>query len=84
MRNRLETEIINTLFPYRKELPMEDIRAQIRIALSNFQDPKGRESATGALYTYGYVVAPHLWNYFKKGDRNEDNTNRDLEWARTI
>lgn len=38
------------------------------------QDPKGRESATGALYTYGYVVAPHLWNYFKKGDRNEDNT----------
>lgn len=37
MRNRLETEIINTLFPYRKELPMEDIRAQIRIVLSNYE-----------------------------------------------
>lgn len=26
------------------------------------QDPNGRESSTGPLYTYGYMMAPHLWN----------------------
>ena len=37
MRNKLETEIINILFPYRKEIPMEDVKAQIRIVLSDYE-----------------------------------------------
>lgn len=27
------------------------------------QDPNGRESATGKMYTFGYVMAPQLWKF---------------------
>lgn len=37
MRNKLETELINTIFPYRYELPFEEIKAQITIILSNYE-----------------------------------------------
>lgn len=37
MRNKLETEIINTLFKYRNSIPFEDIKAQITIILSNYE-----------------------------------------------
>ena len=37
MRNKLETEIINTLFQYRHNIPFEDIKAQITIILSNYE-----------------------------------------------
>lgn len=37
MRNKLETEIVNTLFPYRNNVPFEDIKAQITIILSNYE-----------------------------------------------
>lgn len=37
MRNQLYAEIINTLLPYRKQLPMEDIKAQITLILSEYE-----------------------------------------------
>ncbi|MBR4668405.1 MAG: tyrosine-type recombinase/integrase [Butyrivibrio sp.] len=37
MRRELETKIMNSLFPYRKEIPFEDIRAQITIILSDYE-----------------------------------------------
>lgn len=37
MRNQLETELINTIFPYRKDLPFEEIKAQMTIILSNYE-----------------------------------------------
>lgn len=39
-RNQLETEIINTLLPFRKDLPMEDIKAQITIILAEYEIEK--------------------------------------------
>lgn len=37
MRQELETKIMNSLFPYRNELPFEDIKAQITIILSEYE-----------------------------------------------
>lgn len=37
MRSKLETELINVLAPYRKDLPFEDIKAQYTIILSNYE-----------------------------------------------
>jgi len=37
MRNQLYREIINTLLPHRKQLPMEDIKAQITLILSEYE-----------------------------------------------
>jgi len=37
MRRQLETEIINILLPFRRDLPFEDIKAQVTIALSNYE-----------------------------------------------
>lgn len=37
MRSQLETELINTLVPFRKDLPFEDIKAQFTIILSNYE-----------------------------------------------
>ena len=42
MREQLQTEIINAIFPYRNNVPFEDIKAQITIILSNY-DVKKRE-----------------------------------------
>lgn len=36
MRQKLETEIINTLIPHRNVIPLDEIRAQITIILSNY------------------------------------------------
>lgn len=40
MRQELETKIMSTLFPYRKGLPFEDIKAQITIILSDYEVSK--------------------------------------------
>ena len=40
MRDKLETELLNMLSPYRKELPFEDIRAQVTIILSEYEVTK--------------------------------------------
>lgn len=37
MRQKLETEIMNTLIPYRDELPLDEIQAQIVIILSDYE-----------------------------------------------
>lgn len=37
MRQKLETEIINTLIPYRDKLPLDEIQAQITIILNNYE-----------------------------------------------
>lgn len=37
MRDQLESEIMNILVPYRDELPLQEIRDQIVIALSNYE-----------------------------------------------
>lgn len=37
MRNRLETELLNVLAPYRKEIPFEDIKAQYTIILNEYE-----------------------------------------------
>lgn len=39
-RNQLLTEIVNVLFPYRSELPFEDIKAQFTIILSEYEIEK--------------------------------------------
>lgn len=48
MRNQLETEIINTLFAYRNNIPFEDIKAQITIILSEYEVEKRKTEV--ALY----------------------------------
>lgn len=40
MRDQLCTELINTLFPYRKDLPFEEIKAQFTIILNNYDVEK--------------------------------------------
>ena len=40
VRNDLETEIVNMLLPYRKELPFEDLRAQLTIILGEYEVDK--------------------------------------------
>lgn len=37
MRQKLETEIVNTLIPYRDNLPLDEIQAQITIILNNYE-----------------------------------------------
>lgn len=37
MRSQLETELVNTIFPYRNMVPFEEIKAQITIILSNYE-----------------------------------------------
>lgn len=37
MRSKLETELINVLIPHKKDLPLEDIKAQFTIILSNYE-----------------------------------------------
>ncbi len=37
MRNQLETQILNILFPYRNQLPFEDIKAQVTIILNEYE-----------------------------------------------
>lgn len=37
MRNQLYTELVNTLFPYRNEIPFEDIKAQFTIILDDYE-----------------------------------------------
>ena len=36
MRQKLETELMNILFPYREGIPFEEVKAQITIILSNY------------------------------------------------
>jgi len=48
MREQLQTEIINAIFPYRRSVPFEDIKAQITIILSNY-DVKKRETELAIL-----------------------------------
>lgn len=48
MREQLQTEIINTIFPYRNNVPFEDIKAQVTIILSNY-DVKKRETELAIL-----------------------------------
>lgn len=48
MREQLQTEIINAIFPYRNNVPFEDIKAQITIILSNY-DVKKRETELAIL-----------------------------------
>jgi len=40
MRNRLNTEIINALYPHRDSIPFEEIKAQITIILDNYEISK--------------------------------------------
>ena len=48
MREQLQTEIINAIFPYRNNVPFEDIKAQVTIILSNY-DVKKRETELAIL-----------------------------------
>lgn len=40
MRNKLETELLNVLFPYRNKLPYEDLKAQFTIILNEYEIEK--------------------------------------------
>lgn len=43
MRQKLETEIVNTLIPYRDNLPLDEIQTQITIILNNFRSEWAQE-----------------------------------------
>ena len=44
MRNEFETRIMNALFPYRNNIPFEDIRAQLTIILNDYEiEPRKTE-----------------------------------------